>query len=79
MLDLKGKDNQDLFQQEISKGNLIHISTGSHKFIYLAYLSGKNAGKAGLNRKVRTTRDSFQWEIPDLQYLAYLSGRLNLK
>ena len=39
----------------------------------------KNAGKAGLNGKVRATRDSFEWKIPGIQYLAYLNGRLNLR
>ena len=33
------------------------------------------AGDVGLNGKKGTTRDSFQQEIPHLQYLAYINGR----
>ena len=47
--------------------------------MYLAYLSEKNAQKVGLNGKVRATRNSFQWKIQGIQYLANLNGRLNLR
>ena len=40
---------------------------------------GKNAGETELNRKGGTTRDSFQHEIPGLEYLAFLNRTLNLR
>ena len=36
---------------------------------------GRNAGEAEINGKEGTIRDSFQWDILCLQYLAYLNGR----